>query len=120
MNKVRITLWMLVAIVAFAAVTLVMYDSASKLTDENNVLNQVSNIGGPFTLIDGNGEEFTEENIIGKPTVIFFGFTHCPDICPTTLAETENWINQLEDSADKLNYLFVTVDPERDTPENYA
>ena len=116
-RTLRFFLWVLVAISAFATVTFLLYDSASNLTQDQSALNQISDIGGPFTLIDGNGQQFTEQNIIGKPTVIFFGFTHCPDVCPTTLAETQFWINQLGKDADKLNFLFVTVDPERDTPE---
>ena len=114
---IRFGLWILVAVAAFATVTLLMYNSASRLIDDNSLVGQVSSIGGPFSLVDGNGNKFTEKNILGKPTVIFFGFTHCPDVCPTTLAETQNWIDQLGPNADKLNYLFVTVDPERDTPE---
>ena len=107
-----------VALAAFATVTVLMYDTASNLIDDKGALNQFSEIGGPFTLVDSNdGNEFTDKDIIGKPTVLFFGFTHCPDVCPTTLAEIQNWINQLGEKADNLNYLFVTVDPERDTPE---
>ena len=117
MRKIQIVLWILVALVAFGVVSMVMYNSASKLINDKNVVSQLSGIGGPFTLVDSSGNQFTEENIIGKPTILFFGFTHCPDICPTTLAETQNWINQLGEDADSLNFLFVTVDPERDTAE---
>ena len=116
-QKIRFVLWVLVALAAFATVTVLMYDTASDLIDDKGALNQFSEIGGPFTLVDGNGDEFSDKDIIGKPTVLFFGFTHCPDVCPTTLAEIQNWIDQLGEKADNLNYLFVTVDPERDTPE---
>lgn len=116
-QKIRFVLWIFVALAAFATVTVLMYDTASNLIDDKGALNQFSEIGGPFTLVDSNGDEFTDKDIIGKPTVLFFGFTHCPDVCPTTLAEIQNWINQLGEKADNLNYLFVTVDPERDTPE---
>ncbi len=116
-QKIRIVLWVLVALAAFATVTMLMYNTASNLIDDKNVLNQFSEIGGSFTLVDDDGNEFSDKNIIGKPTVLFFGFTHCPDVCPTTLAEIQNWINLLGEKANNLNFLFVTVDPERDTPE---
>ncbi len=59
----------------------------------------------------------TDETFSTKPTVMFFGFTFCPDVCPTTLSELQGWMAELGPDADKLNYAFVTVDPERDTPE---
>ena len=74
-------------------------------------------IGGPFKLTSHEGKPFTEENLKGKPFVVFFGFTHCPDVCPTTLAELSLAIPKLPDSARDLAFYFVTVDPERDTPE---
>jgi protein SCO1 len=74
-------------------------------------------IGGPFTLVDDTGAPVTEKTLAGKPYVIYFGYTYCPDVCPTTLVELSRWIKQLGPDADKLNYVFVTVDPERDTPK---
>jgi protein SCO1/2 len=72
-------------------------------------------VGGPFTLVDTRGERVTEADLAGRPYVLFFGFTYCPDVCPTTLAELTLLIDQLGPAADRLDYLFVTVDPERDT-----
>lgn len=74
-------------------------------------------VGGPFTLQRTDGAPFTEKNLAGKPYLIFFGFTHCPEICPTTLFEASGWMQALGPDADKLGYYFVTVDPERDTGE---
>ncbi len=77
-------------------------------------------IGGPFTLTDENGAKVTEADFLGKPTAIFFGFTFCPDVCPTTLFELSGLIDKLGPEADKLNYAFVSVDWERDGPEELA
>ncbi len=74
-------------------------------------------IGGPFTLVDDNGMTVTEKILAGKPSAIYFGYTYCPDVCPTTLLDLSRWIQKLGPDADKLNYVFVTIDPERDTPE---
>ena len=73
-------------------------------------------IGGPFQLTDQAGETVTDKNLEGKPTLIFFGFTHCPDVCPTTLFEVSEVLRALGPDADRTRALFVTVDPERDTP----
>lgn len=77
----------------------------------------VASIGGDFSLLDTEGARVTEANYLGKPRAMFFGFTHCPDVCPTTLYEASNWLKELGSDADKLSFLFVSVDPERDTPE---
>jgi len=74
-------------------------------------------IGGPFQLVDMNGRPVTEKTLLGKPTAIFFGFTYCPEVCPTTMAEMTAWLKALGPDADRLNVVFVSVDPERDTPE---
>jgi protein SCO1 len=74
-------------------------------------------IGGPFTLVDGTGAQVTEAALRGRPTVMYFGYTFCPDVCPTTLTDLTQWMQLLGPDADRLNYVFVTVDPERDTPK---
>jgi len=73
-----------------------------------------------FKLIDQHGKEVTERDFRGKPTLVFFGFTNCPDICPTTLFDLSNRLKELKSDADRLNVLFITVDPQRDTPEELA
>jgi protein SCO1/2 len=73
-------------------------------------------IGGPFRLIDHDGKTVTEQDFRGKPFLVFFGFTHCPDLCPTALFEMSEVLRRLGPDAEKVRVLFITVDPERDTP----
>ena len=74
-------------------------------------------IGGPFKLTSHEGKPFTEENLKGKPFVVFFGFTHCPEVCPTTLYDLTQDLEALGKDADKMRVAFITVDPTQDTPE---
>lgn len=75
-------------------------------------------IGGhPFKLIDHNGDEFTEKNLLGKFSLIYFGFSHCPDICPDELDRLGAWLTDLEKNNIHVQPIFVTCDPARDTPE---
>lgn len=72
-------------------------------------------IGGPFQLADQSGQIVTEKNLKGRPSLIFFGFTRCPDVCPTSLFEISEVLRAMGKDADKVNAYFVSVDPERDT-----
>lgn len=74
-------------------------------------------IGGPFALIAGNGQKLTDHDFRGKWLLMYFGYTHCPDICPTTLAEISETLELLGPLAAEVQPLFITIDPERDTPE---
>jgi protein SCO1/2 len=74
-------------------------------------------IGGPFQLTDQAGQAVTEKSLQGRPTLIFFGFTHCPDVCPTSLFEMSEVLKAMGKDADRVNAYFITVDPERDTAE---
>jgi protein SCO1/2 len=74
-------------------------------------------IGGPFSLVDQERRPFTEKDLVGRPTAMFFGYTFCPDVCPTTLLEASQWLAALGADAERFRVVFVTVDPERDTPE---
>jgi protein SCO1/2 len=76
----------------------------------------VASVGGPFHLEDQNGKPFSDQDLKGRPFLVFFGFTHCPDICPTTLFEISQIMQKLGKDADRAGALFITVDPERDTP----
>lgn len=76
-----------------------------------------SAIGGSFRLTDQNGKTITDQDLKGRPFLVFFGFTHCPDVCPTTLHEVSEILRSLGKDADRVRALFVTVDPERDTPD---
>ncbi len=80
------------------------------------VAQQVAAIGGPFQLVDQNGRTVTDQDLKGRPFLVFFGFTHCPDICPTTLFDVSEIMRALGKYADRVGALFITVDPERDTP----
>lgn len=73
--------------------------------------------GRELNLTDHNGKPRTLADFRGKVVTVFFGFTHCPDVCPTTLAEMAQVMKELGADADKLQVLFITVDPERDTPQ---
>ena len=77
---------------------------------------QPAAIGGPFQLTDQAGKAFTDKDLKGKPTLIFFGYTHCPDVCPTSLFELSEVLRAMGKDADKVNAVFISVDPERDTP----
>jgi len=73
--------------------------------------------GAPFSLIDHTGAEITQAAFEGQPSLLFFGFTHCPEICPTTVYDMETWFQELGPVASEVEAFFVTVDPERDTAE---
>jgi cytochrome oxidase Cu insertion factor (SCO1/SenC/PrrC family) len=75
-------------------------------------------IGGAFSLVDQNGRTVTDADLKGKPTLIYFGYTYCPDVCPTSLLLMETAVEQLgPDGPKKVNLVFITIDPERDTKE---
>lgn len=85
---------------------------AFKLTDITG-----ASFGRELSLTDHNGKARTLEDFRGKVVTVFFGFTHCPDVCPTTLAEMSTVMRELGPDEQKVQVLFVTVDPERDTPQ---
>lgn len=114
LNAVRIGA-ALAALILACAITLVWLRPANI-----GGLPAMSGIGGPFTLVDHHGKSVTERDYLGKPTLIFFGFTNCPDVCPTTLSELTTRLQELGPEAHRLNVLFITVDPERDTPQQLA
>ena len=73
-----------------------------------------------FELIDHDGDAVGPDALIGRPSMVFFGFTYCPDICPTTLSDISGWLDALGEDAKDLDTIFITVDPERDTVEAMA
>jgi protein SCO1/2 len=79
-----------------------------------------ANIGGPFILIDETGATVTEAALTGKPHLVYFGFTYCPDICPTALQKMGAAQELLGAQGDKIGYVLISVDPERDTPESLS
>lgn len=119
MRNLRLVLWVAVAVAAMIGGALLWRQSNAPLLKP--VPTQVS-FGGPFTLIDSGGQPFASSKLAGKPYAIFFGFTHCPDVCPTTLARLVKLRRQLGNEG-AFQIVFVTVDPERDGPKevgNYA
>jgi len=74
-------------------------------------------VGGPFTLVSGDGHTVTDRDFRGKYLLVYFGYTYCPDVCPTTLNAVAGALDKLGSTADRLQPLFITVDPRRDTPE---
>ncbi len=73
-------------------------------------------VGGPFSLIDGDGHPVTDQTWRGKYMLVYFGYTYCPDVCPTTLTNVADALDKLGSKADRIQPLFITVDPKRDTP----
>jgi len=117
--KVRLVLWGIVALAALISGTLLLghFQQAAR---EGAALPGAARLGGDFTLVRHTGEPFSSAELKGHPHLLFFGFTHCPDICPTTLLEISKHLDAIGDAARDLKVLFITVDPERDTPEAMA
>jgi protein SCO1/2 len=111
MKALRYLLWALVAVAVSGAVIFMLREQEATEPQAGKVI-----IGGAFAMTDQNGKSVTEKDYAGKAKAMFFGFTYCPDICPTTLARMANLMQQLGTDADKLQVILVSVDPERDTP----
>ncbi len=108
--RLRLVLWVLVAAVGLGAAGLYAYSATRPSVAQN--------LGdGDYQLATTEGEPFTRQSFVGNPSMLFFGFTHCPEVCPTSLAEMTSWYEALGDEAKDLKAYFVTVDPERDTAE---
>ena len=106
-------------LLAVLAVTVAVLGLATRMFYDRLQAGEVgtASLGAPFSLVDHDGASITEAAFKGHPSLLFFGFTHCPEICPTTVYEMEGWLAELGPEADGLRAFFVTVDPERDTPE---
>jgi protein SCO1/2 len=94
-----------------------VFEKAGSLDVTYQVGEYVAPIGGAFSLTDQSGAPFSNGDLLGKPYAIFFGYTHCPDVCPTTLFELSRALAKLGPDAERLRVVFVTVDPARDTPD---
>lgn len=114
MRNIRIALWAVVVVLGgvIGWLTLEMTKSREQMVE--------APYGVPFELTAQNGQTITEKNFSGKPTALFFGFTHCPEVCPTTLLRLGGLTRQLGADAARLKILLITVDPERDTPAQLA
>lgn len=109
-RNLRIILWLLVAIAAVGGIVLAFQRPPSSSSQE------LATMGGPFTLTGSDGKSFPSSRLNGRPAAIFFGFTNCPDVCPTTLARLVKLRRELGQGDDALSIVFITVDPERDGP----
>ena len=95
--------------------------AARQLMDSRTVTTAIgTDLGAPFELVAHTGAPITETAFEGRPSLLFFGFTHCPEICPTTVYDMETWLTDLDVGPDEMGAFFVTIDPERDTPEFLA
>ena len=106
LSRFRIVLWSLVVVAAIAATALYVLRPAPQPIGAK-----------PFTLESTAGGNFTNADLKGTPSLVFFGYTFCPDVCPTTMADIASWRQELGLSEDKLRTIFVTVDPDRDTKQ---
>ncbi len=109
----RIGLWVLVGLVAVAGLIITLRPRPAAPVSTQQPMPE---IGGPFTLTGTDGEPFSSRQLAGTPFVIFFGFTHCPDVCPNTLARLARLRRTIGKGDETFAILFVSVDPERDTP----
>ena len=109
---------LLLVLGAFVAGLIVCFGVVMLLTGQAGapIRAQAAAIGGPFHLIDQNGRAVSDQDFRGKPLLVFFGYTHCPDVCPTTLFDVSEVMRRLGPEADRAAALFITVDPQRDTP----
>lgn len=105
--RLRLALW---GLVGLAIITLVVLFVVRQEPAANGIG------GGQYALVDDSGANVDQTMLIGQPSLLFFGFTHCPDVCPTTLSEMAVWFEQLGADAGNLKAFFVSIDPERDTP----
>lgn len=115
LQRLRILIWSAAAILVVAVALSVYWRDGGALPGT-----AAAAIGGPFTLVDQHGAPVTEAAFKGHASAVFFGYTYCPDVCPTTLADMSDWLQKLGPDGDRLKVYFVTVDPERDTREQLA
>jgi protein SCO1/2 len=115
LRRVRLVIWASVAVAAVALAWLLLRPSPQGIQLQSTPTGIA--LGGPFTLTGADGRPFSSAQLAGKPYAMFFGFTHCPDVCPTTLARLASLRQRLGQDEDAFRIVFVSVDPERDTPE---
>ena len=108
---------MLVFVLAALAGLMVLAAGALWLGEGGRATAKASAMGGPFRLLDGAGREVTDRDLRGRYLLIYFGYTSCPDVCPTTLQTVASALDRLGAAADRIQPIFITVDPARDTPD---
>ena len=115
-RTVRLLLWVLVAIAAVGAAALILFPREQTASPPTSTTSPASNFGGPFTLVDGTGKTFSSQALAGKPYAIYFGFTRCGDVCPTTLSRLVKLRREAANDQ-ALHIVFVTIDPANDGPK---
>lgn len=111
LRRFRIILWSLVVVAALGATALFFLRPP---------VAPVGVTGTPFALASTKGGTFTQDDLKGTPTLVFFGYTYCPDVCPTTMAEIAEYKSELGLTSAQLRTVFVTVDPDRDTTQSLS
>jgi len=111
-NRVLLYILAVLVIIAAGMVALLMQTTGLNQSASSS---GTALIGGPFSLIDQTGKRVTEADFKGRPTLVYFGFTYCPDVCPTELSRISEVLAQLGDDGADLTPVFITIDPERDT-----
>ncbi len=111
MKTFRVILWSAIVVLAGLLVMLTL-----NMTRPRQVASEAP-FGVPFELVAQDGKPITEQAFRDKPTALFFGFTNCPEVCPTTLFELNGWLHKVDPDGTKMNAFFVSIDPDRDTPE---
>jgi protein SCO1 len=117
LRRIRFAAWVAVALGLTAGGVFFLTRNAPEI---HKAIGGVARIGGPFQLTAHTGQPFSDRDLAGKPYAIFFGFTRCPDVCPTTLNDLSLRLEELKADGDKLRVVYVSIDPERDTPEFLA
>lgn len=117
----RARAWLLRTMIALGVVAVLLAGGfwylSPRLSSRNaEIVSGMPSIGGPFTLINAEGKQVTDRDFLGKYMLIFFGYTFCPDVCPTTLGKMAAALDKLGAKADRVQPLFITIDPRRDTP----
>lgn len=116
LKYVRYTAWTVVALIIAVGLGWVVSQQAPAPAVEQQTLN----IGGAFTLVNQFGKTVTEKDFLGKPTMMFFGFASCPSVCPSTLTDMGIWLEKLGNDGNRINAVFISVDPDRDTVPRLA
>jgi protein SCO1/2 len=116
-RRARLIIWGIVAAVLVVLGVLMLTAKQPRQPTQHTLVK--ADYGGPFTLVGDDGKPFGTDQLKGKPYALFFGFTHCPDVCPTTLARLVK-LRRDAGGDGAFNIIFVTVDPERDGPKEMA
>ena len=111
----RYIVWAILAALSVAVASVLLDERSNEQT--LSISAQNTGIGAPFQLIDHDGAPISEKAMKGHLAIVFFGFTHCPEVCPTTLHNLTVWLDQLGDDGKRLKVFFISVDPARDTPQ---